>query len=151
MKFIFLFELSPQWQAGLERLKAEFPNVEFITKNEQRERDMVEAEALIAGMVTKEQLEKARTLKAFFLTYTGANFLPMKELATRGVRVFNTHGNAQSVAERGVALALAYYGRIIDYHNDLKTGKWHGGVGRQGVGGYMGVFVRQALCPDRHR
>jgi phosphoglycerate dehydrogenase-like enzyme len=40
--------------------------------------------------------------------------------------VANSHGNAKYVAERTVAMILAFYGKIIEYHNDLAEGRWHG-------------------------
>jgi phosphoglycerate dehydrogenase-like enzyme len=47
-------------------------------------------------------------------------------IKTHGIRISNVHGNARSVAERCIALALSFYGKIIDYHNDLKQFQWHG-------------------------
>jgi hypothetical protein len=61
-----------------------------------------------------------------FVPFVGINHLPSDLLIERNVDVFNCHGNAESVAERALALALAAYGRVIEYHNDLRQGKWHG-------------------------
>jgi phosphoglycerate dehydrogenase-like enzyme len=133
MKFVFLIKASPAWQAGLAQLRQEFPRVTFIPQAELTETDITQAHAFVADRVTAEQLGLARALKILFLTYTGPNFLPLKELAQRGVRIANTHGNAQSVAERGIALALAFYGRLIDYHADFKQGRWHGAWGGKGL------------------
>jgi lactate dehydrogenase-like 2-hydroxyacid dehydrogenase len=52
--------------------------------------------------------------------------LPVELLAARGVRGFNVHGNAESVAQCAIAMTLAFYGRTIEFHDDLRKRVWHG-------------------------
>ena len=65
-------------------------------------------------------------MKIIFVPYVGIDALPLDYIKTHGIRISNVHGNARSVAERCIALVLSFYGKIIDYHNDLKEFKWHG-------------------------
>ena len=126
MKFVFFFELSDSWHEQLSSLKTEFPEVEFILSENRTEQDIIEAQAFIGGYIKPEYLQSAERLKIVFFNFTGPNFLPLKDLSRRKILISNTHGNADSVAERAVALALSFYGKIITYHNDLKQGRWHG-------------------------
>jgi len=83
-------------------------------------------DAVVANIIDRSIYEAAPGLKAVFVPFVGVNHLPADLLIQRGVSVFNCHGNAESVAERALALALAGFGRIIEYHNDLRNLKWHG-------------------------
>jgi phosphoglycerate dehydrogenase-like enzyme len=82
--------------------------VEFITQENRTQKDIEEGQVFVGGFISPEHLRMARELKALFVTFTGPNFLPLKELADRGVIVSNTHGNAQSVAEKAIALTLSF-------------------------------------------
>lgn len=83
-------------------------------------------DAMVASFGNREYFEKSTALKALFVPLVGVNHLPADLLLERNVSVYNCHGNAESVAERALALALAGFGRIVEYHNDLKALKWHG-------------------------
>lgn len=126
MKFVFFFDLIPPWQERLAVLQHEFPELEIVLRESKTESDIVDADAFVGGYIPPEDLKRAGNLKIVFFNFTGPNFLPFDELAARGIIISNTHGNAGSVAERAVALALSYYGKIIPYHHDLKQGRWHG-------------------------
>ncbi|GAB1456767.1 hypothetical protein MASR2M48_20750 [Spirochaetota bacterium] len=58
------------------------------------------------------------------MPFVGVNHLPADLLIERGVSVFNCHGNAESVAEN--AAVTAGFGRIVEFHNDLRNETWHG-------------------------
>jgi len=133
VKFVFFFDLLPPWQERLAVLQHEFPELEIVLRENRTEDDIADADAFIGGYISPEDLKTAGGLKIIFFNFTGPNFLPFNELAARGVIISNTHGNAGSVAERAVALALSYYGKIISYHQDLKQGRWHGVWGGKGV------------------
>ena len=79
-------------------------------------------------------IERARKVRIIFVPFAGIDALPLEVIKERGIRIANAHGNAPFVAERAIAVALAFYGKIIDYHNDLTMGKWHGFRVRKGVG-----------------
>jgi phosphoglycerate dehydrogenase-like enzyme len=83
-------------------------------------------DAVVANRVDASYFEKASCLKAVFVPFVGVNHLPASLLLSRDISVFNCHGNAESVAERALALALAGFGRVVEYHNDLRAEKWHG-------------------------
>jgi len=83
-------------------------------------------DAVIANIIDRTYYEKATGLKAVFVPFVGVNHLPADLLVERGVSVFNCHGNAESVAERALALTLAGFGRIVEFHNDLRAETWHG-------------------------
>jgi phosphoglycerate dehydrogenase-like enzyme len=85
-----------------------------------------ELDAILAGRLDRAVFERATALKALFVPFTGLNHLPADLLLARRVRVYNVHGQAASVAERALAMALAFYGRVIEFHNDLRETRWHG-------------------------
>jgi len=85
-----------------------------------------ELEILVTHKLSDSELEQAQSLKALFVPIVGLNQLPIEALQRRQIAVHNCHGNAFSVAERALALALAGIGRIVEYHNDLSRELWHG-------------------------
>ncbi len=126
MKLILYIDLSPPWKEKIDELAKEFPEVEFISQEKKTDTDLKEAHALIGGWIPPEELKRAEKLKMIFVSFTGPNMLPFAYLKERGIRLSNTHGNARYVAERGIAMVLSLYGKIIDYHLDLQNAKWHG-------------------------
>lgn len=86
-----------------------------------------DADVIVGGGIVPEVvLEKSKRLKLVVVPFVGVDHLPLELLKNRGVMVANSHGNSGSVAERTVGMILAFYGRIISYHQDLKDGGWHG-------------------------
>ena len=126
MKIGFCLPLNQHWRMSIDRLSIEFPDVEFIADSERSLAEFESLEAIVSNPVPRERYESARGLKAVFVPFVGINHLPADLLLERGVEVFNCHGNAFSVAERALAMTLAAYGRVIEFHNDLRQGKWHG-------------------------
>ncbi len=128
LKIIFTNLLTEGWLLEVESLKREFPKIEFITfKDIDHPRRLLEtADAVVGGHFSDEEIEKAKNLKVIFVPWTGVNMLPWKVIKKKNILVTNTHANSKSVAERAVALALALTGRIVEYHNDLSKGIWHG-------------------------
>jgi phosphoglycerate dehydrogenase-like enzyme len=126
MKFILYIDSSPPWIEKINELAMEFPEVEFIPQEKRTDKDLKEAHALIGGWIPPEDIKHAEELKMIFVSFTGPNMLPFQYLKERRIRLSNTHGNARYVAERGIAMVLSLYGKIIDYHLDLQKAKWHG-------------------------
>jgi len=126
MKVVFYQKVNSLWRELLDPIRKEFPEVEFITDVNEAEANIPEADVIVGGKVPRAVLERAEKLSLIIVPFTGVNHLPFDLLQERGVRVANSHGNAFYVAERTVAMILAYYGRIIEYHNDLREGRWHG-------------------------
>jgi phosphoglycerate dehydrogenase-like enzyme len=126
MKLLFHTRLNRLWLEKIEQLRNEFPRVDFITGVQKADREIKNADSVVAGEITREVIQRAKKLKIIFVPYVGIDALPLDYIKTHGIRISNVHGNARSVAERCIALALSFYGKIIDYHNDLKQFKWHG-------------------------
>jgi len=126
MKVVFYQKVNRIWREFLEPLQKEFPSLEIITDLNQADRHIPEADVIIGGKIAREVFERAERLSLMIVPFTGVNHLPFDLFRERGVRVANSHGNAFYVAERTVAMILAYYGRIIEFHNDLREGRWHG-------------------------
>jgi len=143
--------LSSSWPAKLEALAAELrerrlgPEFELIVDPEAARASVDRLDAILALRLEKKAYEAATSLKAVFVPFTGLNHLPTELLASRGVRAFNVHGNAESVAQCAVAMTLAFYGRTIEYHNDLRQTKWHGfWVGAGAEDEWSSIYRRKA-------
>ena len=121
MKLVFYNQLNRAWLEKIEGLRREFSGVDFVTGPGHGHGKAEDAEAIVAGELAPELLGRLKHLKMIFVPYAGPDALPLAQIKARGIRVANVHGNAPYVAERAVAMALAFYGRIIDYHNDLKA------------------------------
>jgi len=140
----FMPKGSSLWAGRLETLSARFPNHEFILDPKDAEVRIADLDGLLGGRLDHELFERAVSLKAVFVPFTGLNHLPVARLRERGVRAFNVHGNAESVAERALAMTLAHYGRLVEYHNDLKIKQWHGfWVGKGAEDEWSSIFRRK--------
>jgi phosphoglycerate dehydrogenase-like enzyme len=126
MKIIFYNKLNRFWLEKIEDLRHEFSHVDFITDKDRIKTKIEDADAIVAGELTADLFGRFRNLKIIFVPYAGPDALPFDQIKKRNIRVANVHGNAIYVAERAVAMALGFYGKIIDYHNDLKKFQWHG-------------------------
>ncbi|MCL4407027.1 MAG: 2-hydroxyacid dehydrogenase [Thermotogae bacterium] len=128
MKIIFMNRLEEDWIKKVEALKNEFKDVEFIiSQNPVETEKMLEtADGAVGDRFSPDEISNAKNLKVIFVPWTGVNNLPWKEIKSRKVVVSNNHANAQIVAERAIALTLSLMGRIVEYHNDLAKGIWHG-------------------------
>jgi phosphoglycerate dehydrogenase-like enzyme len=128
LKIIFTNRLTDVWFKKIESLRKEFPNVEFLTFREvEHPRTLLkEADAVVGGHFSSEEIESAQNLKIIFVPWTGVNMLPWDTIRKKGIIVTNTHSNSRTVAERAVVLSLALTGRIVEFHNDLQKGVWHG-------------------------
>jgi phosphoglycerate dehydrogenase-like enzyme len=117
---------SSAWAPRLAALASRFPGHEIIADPDRAREALPRLDAILASKLETEAFAAAASLKALFVPIVGVNHLPTALLLERGVRVFNAHGNAQSVAQCALAMTLAFYGRTIEYHNDLRRGLWHG-------------------------
>jgi len=132
MKFVFYTDPKLDWKEKVDQLSEEFPEVEFILPENRTDKDIEEAHAAV-GMVPPDHMNRANQLQMIFVSFTGPNMFPLEEFRERGIRLSNTHGNARYVAERAISLALAFYGRILTYHEDLREARWHGIWGKGGL------------------
>lgn len=147
MKVGFCVPMNDVWTAAADGLEAEFGGALELRRGvEQSLESFSELDAVVANIVDRAYYEKAARLKAVFVPFVGINHLPADLLLERGIAVFNCHGNAESVAERALALALAGFGRLVEFHNDLAAKKWHGfwvGKGREDF--WHSIFRRRCV------
>ncbi len=126
--------INDRWQKELAQLADQHPELEIIGGKEAVIARIADIDLLIALPMPEDQLRRAVRLRALFVPFVGVDHLPRQLLLDRGVRVFNVHGNAEAVAERALALALASLGRVVEFHNDLcGRHEWHGFWARGGV------------------
>ncbi len=129
----FCLPLNETWHAAIDALQREFGDGLSIMRGvDDSLAAFPELDAVVANPVEDRYYEGAARLKALFIPFVGVNHVPADILLRKGIRAYNCHGNAQSVAERALALVLAGFGRVIEYHNDLKRGIWHGFWVRKG-------------------
>ncbi|HWP68819.1 MAG TPA: 2-hydroxyacid dehydrogenase [Rectinemataceae bacterium] len=118
--------LRSVWDERFETLRREFPQHEFLPGLKPESPEATRLDVIVAGKLPMETYLVPKNIKAIFQPFTGINHLPLAQLSARGVHVFNVHTNAFDVAEKALAMTLAFYGRLIEYHNDLKKTVWHG-------------------------
>lgn len=128
MNVVFHMRLNDAWKQEIERLRGEFPEVTFRESREGTDGGdaVVDADVIVGGKLTREVVERAEALRLIIVPFAGISHLPLDIVVDRGIRVANCHGNARYVAERTVGMILAFYGKIIEYHNDLRENRWHG-------------------------
>ncbi|OQB96287.1 MAG: D-3-phosphoglycerate dehydrogenase [Spirochaetes bacterium ADurb.Bin110] len=114
------------WRTVIEQLREEFPDHTWLEGLTPDSPEIGSLDLIIAGRIPADVFKAATSLKALFQPFTGVNHLPSQLMLERGIEVYNVHSNAFDVAERALALTLAFYGRVIEYHNDLKNEIWHG-------------------------
>jgi len=93
--------------------------------------EIAQADVLVDHRISEELLDAAPRLKWIFVPFTGVNALPWDPIRSRGIRVSNNHGNAEVVAERAMALALAAAGRVAEFDRGLRQGRWFRNPGRE--------------------
>ncbi len=121
MKILILQQINSLWKGYIEDIKREFPQAD-ITDDAS---SIGEAEVIIGTRLSEDLIHQAESLKVVLVPMAGVDKLPLEHLFSRNIRIANVHGNAESVAERAVALVLAWYGNIIPYHHDLQENRWH--------------------------
>jgi phosphoglycerate dehydrogenase-like enzyme len=126
MIFGSFMPLNSVWDGRIEALKREFPEHTFHHGLKPDSPEAGSLDLILAGRLPERSYLASPELKAIFQPFTGINHLPLRSLAERKIQVFNVHANAFDVAERALAMTLAYFGRIVEYHNDLAKGRWHG-------------------------
>jgi phosphoglycerate dehydrogenase-like enzyme len=133
MKTLFYSGLNRLWLERIEELKREFGHVKFVTERERVNDEIEDANALVGGFVPLDIIRRAQKANIIFVPFAGIDGLPLDYIKGRGIRVSNVHGNAPYVAERAIAIVLAFYGKVIGYHNDLRNSRWHGFFAKRGV------------------
>ncbi len=114
------------WGPAIAQLRKEFAGHTWYEGLSAGSPEIGSLDVIIAGRIPHSVISEAVRLKAIFQPFTGLNHLPAELVIERGIEVYNVHANAFDVAERALAMTLAFYGRIIEYHNDLRNEVWHG-------------------------
>lgn len=123
---LFLFEPNSIWNAEIERLRADYPKVRIVVGPKPAAADLEAATLMVAYRVDPALYNQLTALTGLVCPGTGVNQFPLEELARRNIALANTHFNGRYVAERALALMLAWCGKIVAFHNDLARGVWHG-------------------------
>ena len=111
---------------GFDTIKASFPQHDYIMDPEAALEALPTLDGILVDRIDRSLLDQAVSLKALFTSFTGINHLPIDLLRERGVKVINIHCQAPEVAQCALAMALAFYGRVVEYHNALRATRWHG-------------------------
>jgi len=126
MRILLKMPFGRQWMDAVETLRQAFPQIILAPEGPQAPVRLKDADAVVTGALTKDEIRTAEKLKIIFVPYAGVDALPLAEIQKRGIRVSHVHANAPFVAERALAMVLAFYGKILPYHEDLKRSQWHG-------------------------
>ncbi len=126
MKVLFYQRPNSFWEHKCSELEEHYTDIRFVFDADELTRECVDADVLVGGIIPLPVLKRAERLKLVIVPFVGVDHLPLKFLEERGIRVANSHGNSESVAERALGMILALYGKIIPLHEDLKKGIWHG-------------------------
>ncbi|MCX7786444.1 MAG: 2-hydroxyacid dehydrogenase [Spirochaetes bacterium] len=130
MRIGFTYRFNDLWKEHCTPLMERYPEHEFVTDRETTLKEIETFHVLVGGIEPKGVYEQARSVRAVFVPFVGVDHLPAQVFMNRGVRVFNSHGNARFVAERALALLLCCTGKVLEYHQDLASGVWHGWAGK---------------------
>ena len=99
----------PLRERHLARLREEFPDLRLIVIDEAGPADVAEADGLVAWRIDAALLAAAARLGWLQAGGAGVEWLPARELATRGVTVTNASGvGAINIAEHALAMMLAF-------------------------------------------
>jgi len=126
-KITFYTHLYEDFSERMDQFKNECLDCQIVGAKDEKSliQEISDSHAIVWGHPKVDIMEKAPKLEVVFIPFTGVNRLPFDYLMKRGIKVSNNHGNTPIVAERAVSLALAIMGRVVEYHNDMKTGDWH--------------------------
>ncbi len=130
MRIGFTYRFNNLWKEHCTPLIERHPEHEFVTDRETTLKEIETFHVLVGGIEPKGVYEQALSVRAVFVPFVGVDHLPAQVFIERGVRVFNSHGNARFVAEHALSLLLCCTGKVLEYHQDLARGVWHGWAGK---------------------
>ena len=84
-----------------------------------------DADVFLGPFVTKKLLEKAKKLKLIQVPWTGMDTFDFESVKGFDVLVCNTHSNAESVSEIGLALTLDLIKKISYHDRKMRDGNWN--------------------------
>lgn len=111
-------------------LKKETQNqYEFVVPTEFTEEGIcavvADADILLGPYVTKKILSTAKNLKLIQVPWTGMDTFDFDSVKDCSVPVCNTHSNADSVAEIGVAMVLDLLKKVSYHDRKMRKGSWN--------------------------
>ncbi len=95
------------------------------SSKEEFESLLPQAHAVVSGRFQEQYIARATNMEALFVPFSGVNRFPLMSLQQAKVHVYNSHGAAQYVAERALALMLNLGGRVSSGDIALSAGIWH--------------------------
>lgn len=102
---------------------------EFIVPSEFTEEGIcavvAETDVLLGPYVTKKILETAKYLKLIQVPWTGMDTFDFSSVQNATVSICNTHSNADSVAEIGVAMVLDLLKKVSYHDRKMRNGCWN--------------------------
>ncbi|MFQ6819642.1 MAG: 2-hydroxyacid dehydrogenase [Blautia sp.] len=102
---------------------------EFIVPSEFTEDGIcavaADADVLLGPYVTKKILETAKRIKLIQVPWTGMDTFDFNSVQGCTVPVCNTHSNADSVAEIGVAMVLDLLKKVSYHDRKMRSGNWN--------------------------
>ena len=124
---LFHYHLAQEFPAELERMHQLFPDHHFVVAHGEEEfhHQLPTAQVIIAPPQPATVLDRAASLRAHIVPFAGVNRVPVSWYIEHEVLLASSHGNADAVAERAVALMYAAAGRIVEFDHDLRQGRWH--------------------------
>lgn len=84
-----------------------------------------DVDVFLGPFVTKKLLEQAKQLKLIQVPWTGMDTFDFDAVKGFDVPVCNTHSNADSVAELGIALALDLIKKVSYHDRKMRCGNWN--------------------------
>ncbi|MBN1330979.1 MAG: hypothetical protein JXA54_16020 [Candidatus Heimdallarchaeota archaeon] len=125
----FLREILPEDIKVIARILEEGPITISPNEDPKIVNETKTAEILMGPYVTEEILSKARPevggkLKLIFIPWTGVDRLDLSLVKKYNIPVANSHGNARTIAEFGIALLLTAAKNIIHHDRLMREGDW---------------------------
>lgn len=127
MKILFFTHLTEEFPCSINDIQEKWPDHHFVCARSKEEysEEISNAHVLVYGNPSDDIICAAGDLRLVVVPYAGVAQLNFPLLRSRMVSIANSHGNAPVVAERALGLAMACCGRIVEFHNDMKSGDWH--------------------------
>lgn len=124
---LFHTHLAFEFPEEIRRLREIVPSCRVVVADDQRDfnHQLAEADIIVTAPLPETTLAAASRLKLHIVPFAGVNRAPFQWYERNGVLLVGSHGNAQSVAERAVALVFAAAGRVVEFDQALRIGKWH--------------------------
>lgn len=114
-------------KAGLDKeIKNEY---EFVVPSEFSEDGICavcsDADILLGPFVSQRILSTAKELKLIQVPWTGMDSFDFSSVQGCSIPICNTHSNAESVAEMGVALVLDLLKKVSYHDRKMRIGNWN--------------------------